>query len=140
MWNYKLSSKTKKNKNGDKKSSIWVFGSECWKTIVIFIIKINPPSVCLIAKFRAKIRILEFGTRNALFGCFGQQFRKTIAIFAILTLEFALLQNSVQKIKIFKLGTKNARFPYFGAGIWKCYCHIWSQRPRICLSIKFGAK
>ena len=75
------------------------------------------PPVCLIAKFRAKIRILEFGTRNALFGCFGQQFRKTIAIFAILTLEFALLQNWVQKIKIFKLGTKNARFPYFGAGI-----------------------
>ena len=76
----------------------------------------RPPG-CIIAKFRAKIRILEFGTRNALFGYFGQQFRKTIAIFAIIAREFALLQSLVQKIKILKLGTKNARFSYFGAEI-----------------------
>ena len=30
--------------------------------------------ICLIAKFCAKIRILKFGTKNALFGCFGQHF------------------------------------------------------------------
>ena len=33
----------------------WVFGVEC-----------------LIVKFRAKIRIFKFGTRNALPGCFGE--------------------------------------------------------------------
>ena len=98
------------------------------------------PSICLIAKFCAKISILKFGTKNALFGCFGQQFRKTIAIFAVSVLEFALLQSLVQKMKILKFGTKSARFPYFGAEISKYYCHIWSQRPRICLVVKFGAK
>ena len=30
--------------------------------------------ICLIVKFRAKIRILKFGTKNALFECFGEQF------------------------------------------------------------------
>ena len=32
-----------------------------------------------IAKFRSKIRIFKFGTRNALFGCFGQQFKKPLS-------------------------------------------------------------
>ena len=82
------------------------------------------PPICLIAKFRTKIRITKFGTKNALFGCFGQQFRKTIVIHAISTLEFALVQSLVQKIKTPKSETKNARFPYFGAGISKHYCHI----------------
>ena len=50
-------------------------------------------SNCLIAKFSAKIRILKFETKNALFGCFGQQFWKTIAIFEISSLKFALLQS-----------------------------------------------
>ena len=39
-----------------------------------------------------------------------------------------------------KFGTKNTLFWYFGAGIWKNYCHNWNQRPRICLTVKFGAK
>ena len=30
------------------------------------------PPIFLIAKFHAKIRILKFGNKNALFGCFGQ--------------------------------------------------------------------
>ena len=64
------------------------------------------PPICLIAKFCATIRIPELGTKNALFGCFGQQFRKTIAIFATRALEFVLLQSLVQKIKILKFGTK----------------------------------
>ena len=32
------------------------------------------PRIYLIAKFRAKNRILKLGTKNALFGCLGQQF------------------------------------------------------------------
>ena len=49
----------------------------------------RPPN-CLIAKFRTKIRILKFGIKNALFGCFRPQFWKTIVIFEINTLEFPL--------------------------------------------------
>ena len=75
------------------------------------------PPICLIAKFCATIRIPELGTKNALFGCFGQQFRKTIAIFATRALEFVLLQSLVQKIKILKFGTKNSRFAYSEAEI-----------------------
>ena len=32
------------------------------------------PPIYLIAKFGAKIRIVKFGNKNALFGCFGQKF------------------------------------------------------------------
>ena len=39
------------------------------------------PPICLMVKFREKIRILKFGTKNALFGCFGQLFWKNIVIF-----------------------------------------------------------
>ena len=39
-----------------------------------------------------------------------------------------------------KFGTKNAWFMYFWAGIWKQYCHIWNQYPRICLVAKFSKK
>ena len=31
-------------------------------------------------------------------------------------------------------------FRYFVAGIWKYYCHIWHQRPGICLLAKFDVK
>ena len=75
------------------------------------------PSICVIAKFRAKTRIPKFGTKKVLFGSFGQQFRKTMVLFATSALEFALLQSLVQNIKILISGTKNARFPYFWAGI-----------------------
>ena len=64
-------------------------------------------------KFYTKIRILKFGNKNALFGCFGQQLWKTIVIFEIRGLQFALWQSLVQKTKILKFGTKNVRFAYF---------------------------
>ena len=46
----------------------------------------------LIVKFCPKIRILKFGTKNALSGCFGQQFWKTTVIFEISGPLLALLQ------------------------------------------------
>ena len=57
--------------------------------------------------------ILIFGTKNALFRWFGQQFWRAILIFSINAPEFTLFQSLVQKVKILKFGTKNARFPYF---------------------------
>ena len=46
----------------------------------------------------------------------------------------------MQKVKILKFGTKNARFSYFKTEIWKYYCHIWNQHPRISLAVMFGPK
>ena len=43
------------------------------------------------AKFREKMKLLKSMTKNVLFGCFGQQFRKTIVIFEISAFQFALL-------------------------------------------------
>ena len=54
------------------------------------------PPIYLIVKFCAKTRILKFGTKNALFECFGQQFWKTTVIFEISILEFVLLQSLMQ--------------------------------------------
>ena len=44
-----------------------------------------------------------------------------------------------QKIKS-KFGTKNALFGYFWTRIWKSYCRVWNQQPRICLIAKFCKK
>ena len=82
-----------------------------------------------------KIKILKFGTKKARFPCFRAGDWNIIVIFEISVLEFVLLQSLVQ-MKIFKFGTKNALFGYFWAEIWKWYCHIWNQHPRICLTAK----
>ena len=37
------------------------------------------PQICLIAKFRVKIRILKFGTKNALFEFLGSNFEKPLS-------------------------------------------------------------
>ena len=37
-------------------------------------------------------------------------------------------------------GTRFVCFVYFWAEIWKQYCHIWNQHPRICLIAKFREK
>ena len=115
LWNYKVSSKTKKNKFGTKNVLLWSLAGMLKN---YFHISNQRPPNCLIAYFHAEIRIFKFGVKNALFGCFGQQFWKTIVIFEISTLEFALLQSFEQRIKILKFGTKMPDFPYFGAGIW----------------------
>ena len=63
----------------------------------------NPrPPICLTAKFRAKIRILKFGIKIPLFGCFGQQFLKNQCPRICHVAKFSA------KIKILKFGIKNA--------------------------------
>ena len=137
MGNHKVSSKTKRIILGRKilYLGLWagMLNNYC------HICNQSPP-ICLIAKFCAKIRILKFGTENALFRWFGQQFWKAILIFSINAPEFALFQSLVQKVKIIKFGTKNVWFPYFETGIWKYYCHIWNQHPRISLVVMFDSK
>ena len=54
-----------------------------------------------------------------------------------------LFQNSkcCAKIRILKFGTKNKCLIWvFWAATLKSFCHIWNQRPQICLIAKFVAK
>ena len=104
------------------------------------------PRICVTEKFHEKTETPKFGNKNALFWRFGQQCWKAIVIFEISNLEFSLLQSFVQKLNIIRFGNKSANF---GARILKYYCHIWNQRPRICLLtnleantkiFKFGTK
>ena len=81
---------------------------------------------------------------------FGVEFENTMVIFEICVLEFVLFQILVQKqksckkihekTKMPKFGTKNALFGYFWARIFKTFCHIWNQHPRICQIAKFRKK
>ena len=50
-------------------------------------------------------------------GIFGLEFEKSIAEFAISTVEFVKLRNFVKNMKMLKFGTKNVLFGYFWAGI-----------------------
>ena len=131
-----MQNKTKKKKKGNK---ITLLGSLAGMLKNYSHISNKRPPNCVIAKFSAKIRILKFRTKKYL-KCFAQQLWKTIVIFEISTLEFALLQSFVKKMKILKCGTKHVICPYFVAGIWKYYCHIWHQCPWICLLAMFSAK
>ena len=133
MWNYKFSSKMKKKIHLGTKMLIMGLWTGMLKNNC-HVCNQRPP-IRLIAKFCTKSGILKFGTKNALFRCFRQQFWKTIVILEINGLEFAIMQSLAQKIKILKFGTKNARFAYFWTGIWKYYCHIWNQHPRLCQSL-----
>ena len=55
------------------------------------------------------IRILKFGTKNALFGCFGEQLWKSIVIFAIIFRSLiSLTAKFGAETKILKFWTKNA--------------------------------
>ena len=92
LWKHKVSSKTEKTFLGPKMLYLGPWAG-IWKNYCFICHQIPP--IYLMAKFHGKIRIHKFGTKNALFGCFGQQFWKSITIFEISAIEFAL----VQKIK-----------------------------------------
>ena len=91
--------------------------------------------IFLYAKFHAKIKILRFRTKIPLFEYFWAGIWKTIVIFEINNSRIFLKTKFFEKMKIFKSMSKNAFFEYFYAGTWKYYCHIWNQRPRICLTL-----
>ena len=59
----------------------WIFELEYSKAIVIYVI--NALQFVLLESFTQNIRILNFGTKNALFGCFVEQLWKSIVIFVI---------------------------------------------------------
>ena len=149
MWNYKVSSKTNKKKTQDQKcpigslvcsvSALLVFGSFGMSKNYCHICN-QHRLICLIAKFCAKIRILKFGTKNALFGCFWTEIWKYYCHNWNQLPQICLIPKFGLKLKILKFGTQNALFGYFWTGIWKQYCHVRNQHPRICLTEKFREK
>ena len=97
--------------------------------------------ISLIAKFCEETKMFKIGTKSALFWVFlGKNFKKTIVIFEMTTLKFVYLQNFTEKQKCQNLGPKVSDFGIFSAGVWKQYCHIWNQHPRICLIAKICGK
>ena len=126
MWNYKVSYKTKKINLGPK---MLYFGLWARMLKIHRHICNQHPSICLVRKFPAKIRILQFWTSNPIFGCFRQQLlyllswcwnievwckkwyifkfgTNNIDIFEINNLEFFKLQNFLKKWKSPNLGPK----------------------------------
>ena len=92
-----------------------------------------------------KRKCLNLGPKIPIFGTFHQncfisiflarKLKKTIVRF-----EIFLFVKFLEKTKISKFGTENFWFMYFWAGIWKQYCHVWNQHPRICLTEKICKK
>ena len=129
---------------------IWIFGYlgakmhtkmlSGWnlKTILSYL---KSAKICLIIKFRIKIKKPKFGTKNALFwyfwtkmaylGIFGLEFYKYYCHIWNQHPQICLIAKFCEKEKIPKFGTKNALFGYFWARILKNYCHIWNQHPQI---------
>ena len=71
-------------------AEIWKYYCNIWN---------HCPQICLAAKFGAKIKVLKFGTKSALFEYFGCEFGETILIFEFSSLEFVWYQSLVQKQK-----------------------------------------
>ena len=87
------------------------------------------PQICENIKFHPKQKnILE--TKNVLFGCFGHQFWKSIIIFEISALKFAMFG---AKNKNPLIWDQKYQTYVFCARIWTYYCHTWNQHPRIYL-------
>ena len=116
----KLSSKTKKKKLRTKNALLGLW------------------AICLIANFCAKIKILKFGTKNALFGCFSEHFWKTIVLFVI-SAHPNLSYSKVWCRNILNLGAKMSVWVFYDWN-YKTYCHIWNQHLKTCLTAKIRGK
>ena len=95
-------------------------------------------AICLIANFCAKIKILKFGTKNALFGCFSEHFWKTIVLFVIRA-HSNLSYSKVWCRNTLNLGAKMSVWVFFDWN-YKTYCHIWNQHLKTCLTAKIRGK
>ena len=101
----------------------------------------NPrPRVLLIEKFRVRIKMPKFGTKNNLFVYLWAGILRNYC--DIWNQRICLTENICTKIKISKIETKKkkASFGYFWAGTSRNYCRISIQIPRICLTTKCHAK
>ena len=92
--------------------------------------------ICQNAEFHAKLKNLNFETKNALFGV---GIWKRYYFISNQHTRIFLNAKFHEKWKSLNLGPIMTYLGIF-ARIWKCYCHIWNQQPRIRLIAKFGSK
>ena len=132
----------------DQKSLIWVFLTKnavfgyFWARMFLKIycyISNQHLWLCLIAKYCEIMKRPKFETKKSLFRYFWARILKNIWN-QHLQISVIVRLCEKKKKKMNKFGTKNVWFGYFWAGIWKQYCHIWNQYPRICLIAKFHGK
>ena len=129
-----------------KKCGLGIFGLKFENNIVIF--EISTLEFIWLQNFVKKKP--EFGTKNALFGCFwqkmpylgifGQEFKKYHCDIWNQHPQICLFAKFHGKTKMSKFVTKKVWFGDFWAEIWKQYCNIWNQHPQICLIAKFREK
>ena len=71
------------------------------------------PQICLIANFRAEIKILKFGTKNVLFGCLCAGILRTCCHTSNQCPQIGFIAKFLAKQKILKFGTKKTLFGWF---------------------------
>ena len=109
------------------------FGWNLKKTITIFL-------VSTLRNFTQNLKILTFRLKKCFIWVFsGYNSKKPLSYLKSTPSNLSDCKGWC-KIKFLKFGTKNVRFLYFCIGIWKYYCHVSNQRPRICLVAKFCSK
>ena len=69
--------------------------------------------ICLIAKFCEETKMSEFGTKNALFGCFWARIFKKYCHIWNQHLRISVTTKFCEEKKMPKFGTKNTNFEYF---------------------------
>ena len=86
-------------------------------------------------KFHAKLKMLNFGIKNALFGYFwAGSLKECCHIWS------QNPQNLCKKKRNSHIHNQKCFVWVFCTANLKNYCHIWNQRPGIGLISKFGAK
>ena len=105
------------------------FGAGIWKYYCH--VSNQRPRICLVAKFVAKIKILKFRSKNALF--WDTIWKKLLSYLKSAPSNFSNCKFGEKK----NWGPKMCDSSIFLAEIWKKYCHIWNKHPRICLIAKY---
>ena len=133
MWNYRVSSKTKKNKLATKNT---LFGYLGWTVEKVFSYLKSTPSNLSNFNFFCKNGNSRIRDQKCLIWVFlGWKLPEILSYLISASSNLSCCEN-----KILKFGTRSAWFGYLGSGSWKYYCHIWNQHPRICLIAKFTEK
>ena len=98
---------------------------------VLVLYHILHKQICQNAKYRAKTKVLKFGTEVAFFEYFWTEMLETIVIYEFSTLKFVKMQSFVRKQKSFEFGTEK-----FRVDILANYCHIFNFSPLEFLEIQ----
>ena len=124
----------------DKKCFVWVFlGRDFENFILIF--EINTLKLAYFQNLTNKLKCLTLGAEiPETTEMFWNRNLKTVLSYLKSTPSnlstWKIWQRKQNRVN---LDSKICYFAFFGWNL-KQYCHIWNQRPRICLIAKFGAK